>query len=86
MKFIVDAQLPRSLSITICQQGYDSIHTLDLHQQNRTKDSDIIAISTAQQRVVITKDSDFLNSFLLKKEPSKLIIVRTGNITNSLAS
>ena len=32
--------------------------------------------------MVITKDSDFVNSFLLQKLPWKLLLVSTGNISN----
>jgi predicted nuclease of predicted toxin-antitoxin system len=31
---------------------------------------------------VITKDSDFVQSFLLRREPWKLLLVSTGNISN----
>ena len=33
---------------------------------------------------VITKDNDFLESFLLTSKPDKLIVVRTGNIPNPI--
>ncbi len=84
MKFIVDAQLPKSLSEFLNEKGFDSIHTLELLQLNNTSDSAIISIAIEQKRVVITKDKDFLESFLLNSKPEKLIIVRTGNITNQL--
>jgi predicted nuclease of predicted toxin-antitoxin system len=82
VKFIVDAQLPKSLSDFFKEKGYDSIHTLELPERNRTKDSQIIKRSLREKRIIISKDSDFLNSFLLKSEPSKLIMVKTGNIPN----
>ncbi|MCX5981917.1 MAG: hypothetical protein NTY89_08985, partial [Nostocales cyanobacterium LacPavin_0920_SED1_MAG_38_18] len=34
------------------------------------------------QRIVITKDKDFLDSFLIKQEPYKLLLITTGNISN----
>ncbi len=34
------------------------------------------------KRVVISKDIDFLNTFLIRKEPWKLIYLTTGNISN----
>lgn len=82
MKFIVDAQLPKSLSDFLAVKGHNSIHTLEIESGNSSKDSGIIDISKKDNRIVITKDSDFLESFLLKGEPSKLILVRTGNIKN----
>ncbi|NOU43165.1 MAG: hypothetical protein HOO87_06285 [Methyloglobulus sp.] len=39
-------------------------------------------ISEIEQRVVITKDADFVNSFLVSKQPYKLLLVSTGNIAN----
>jgi predicted nuclease of predicted toxin-antitoxin system len=83
VKFIVDAQLPKSLSLLLNHKGYDSIHTLDLPKKNESSDEAIIDISSDQNRVVITKDYDFLESFLVKSIPKKLILVRTGNIPNS---
>ncbi|WP_224996923.1 DUF5615 family PIN-like protein [Cesiribacter sp. SM1] len=82
MKFLVDAQLPRSLADFLNQKGFDAIHTLELPNQNKTKDWQIAKIANNENRIVISKDSDFLDSFLVKSEPSKLIIVKTGNIPN----
>lgn len=84
MKFIVDAQLPRSLSDFLISRGYDSIHTLELPDKNRTVDHKIISISTKENRIVISKDSDFLESFLLKNQPPKLILVKIGNTRNNV--
>ena len=82
MKFIVDAQLPKSLSDFLNQKGLNSIHTLDLPERNKTKDGQIAKLANEEERIVISKDIDFLESFLLKSEPKKLIVVRTGNIPN----
>ena len=39
-------------------------------------------MANEEERIVISKDVDFLESFLVKSELKKLIIVKTGNITN----
>lgn len=83
MKFLVDAQLPLSLARLLQSAGYDTIHTKDLPQQNATSDAEINAISIQQSRIVVTKDRDFFDSFLIRQEPYKLLIVTTGNITNT---
>lgn len=83
MKFLVNAQLPKSLSLLLLEKGYDSIHTLDLPNQSKTNDKSIIAFTELQNRTVVTKDNDFLDSFLIKSQPRKLIMARTGNISNS---
>ncbi|MEY2911159.1 MAG: hypothetical protein RLZZ184_468 [Cyanobacteriota bacterium] len=62
--------------------GYDVVHTKNLPLQNATPDSEINKLSIIEQRIVITKDKDFLDSFLIKKEPYKLLLITTGNISN----
>ena len=84
MKFIVDAQLPKSLSDLLNYRGFDSLHTLELQDKNSTSDKVITEIAIDQKRIVITKDNDFLESFLLNSKPEKLIVVRTGNIPNAV--
>lgn len=83
MKFLVDAQLPVRLARFLQAADYDAIHTKDLPQQNATSDTEINAISIQQNRIVITKDSDFVNSFLTIQQPYKLLLITTGNIQNS---
>ncbi len=82
MKFLVDAQLPVRLARFLESVGYNTIHTKDLPNKNATSDTEINAVSIRDNRIVITKDSDFLNSFLTVKEPYKLLLITTGNINN----
>jgi len=82
MKFLVDAQLPKSLSNLLSEKGFDTIHTINLADKNKTTDRQIIDIAEIEKRIVVTKDYDFLDSFLLGKGPQKLILIRTGNIHN----
>ena len=83
MKFLVDAQLPVRLARFLQANGYDTLHTRDLPQQNATSDTKINEISIEQERVVISKDSDFVDSFMTIQKPSKLLLITTGNIRNS---
>jgi predicted nuclease of predicted toxin-antitoxin system len=83
MNFLVDAQLPRRLARWLATAGHDAIHTLDLPDGNRTTDAEINAVAERDQRVVITKDADFVNSFVLSGKPPKLLLVSTGNIKNA---
>ncbi|MDO8933216.1 MAG: DUF5615 family PIN-like protein, partial [Rhodocyclaceae bacterium] len=66
MKFLVDAQLPRRLCLWLAEAGHDTLHTLDLPGGNRTTDEQIIAIADRDGRVVVTKDDDFVESFLVR--------------------
>jgi predicted nuclease of predicted toxin-antitoxin system len=63
-------------------QGYDTFHTRDLAFKNSTSDGEINVISLREKRVVITKDSDFFDAFMLRREPFKLLLITTGNINN----
>lgn len=83
MKFLVDAQLPLRLAQLLQAASHDALHTKELPQQNATPDSIINSLSIQQERVVITKDSDFVDSFLTIQQPYKLLLVTTGNIKNS---
>ena len=82
MKFLVDAHLPRRLARQLQAAGHDALHTLDLPNGNRTEDTEINNLSVAEQRIVVTKDSDFVDSFLLHHRPWKLLLIATGNISN----
>jgi predicted nuclease of predicted toxin-antitoxin system len=82
VKFLVDAQLPKALSDLLKSAGYDSIHTIELPKANDTQDKEILKICLEENRIIISKDADFLESFLVNKSPEKLILVKTGNIRN----
>lgn len=83
MKFLIDAQLPPSLKQLFIDHGYDCIHTLDLENGNDTSDEIINKLSIQEKRILITKDSDFYQSFIIKKEPYKLIFVKLGNTSKN---
>ena len=82
MKFLVDAQLPRRLARDLADAGHDAIHTLDLPAANRTGDGDIARLAALEERIVVSKDNDFVVSFHLRKMPPKLLLISTGNIAN----
>jgi len=48
---------------------HDAVHTLELEAGNHTTDSYINELSVTEQRIVISKDADFVNSFLLAGAP-----------------
>ncbi len=83
MKFIIDAQLPKSLADWLKLQELDAVHTLELPRQNKISDEEILEIAKLENRVVISKDSDFLQSYILRARPEKLILIATGNIRNA---
>lgn len=82
MKFLVDAQLPRRFASWLNEAGHDALHTLDLPNKNSTPDSELIARAMRDSRIVISKDADFVQSFLVAGEPP-LLLISTGNISNA---
>ncbi|MEG4345565.1 DUF5615 family PIN-like protein [Microcoleus sp. A003_D6] len=80
---MVDAQLPVRLARVLQSAGCDTIHTKDLPRRNATPDSEINLLSIQESRIVITKDRDFFDSFMIKQQPYKLFILTTGNKKNN---
>ena len=75
--------MPKKLSDLLNDKGYDSIHTLNLPDENTTTDRYIRELAYRESSILITKDVDFLRSYLISKRPEKLILIKTGNISNS---
>ncbi len=83
MKFLVDAQLPRRLTRLLKTEKHDAVHTLDLPRRNRTADKQLCDICAREDRILISKDLEFASSFVLKRQPPRLLLISTGNITNN---
>lgn len=82
MKFLVDAQLPRRFANWLKEAGHDALHTLDLPSKNHTPDSELVTRAMQEGRIVISKDADFVQSFIITGEP-RLLLISTGNISNA---
>lgn len=82
MKFFLDAQLPFLLKSKFLEAGFDTLHTQDLPKGNQSSDGAILLFCRKENRIIVTKDSDFLQSKILKGTPKKLLLVSTGNCTN----
>lgn len=80
MRFLVDAHLPIGLCLLLQSNGHEAIHTSELTAKNRTTDQTINDMSMRRKLIVVSKDTDFYYSHLLRQRPHKLLLVRTGNI------
>jgi predicted nuclease of predicted toxin-antitoxin system len=58
MKFLVDENLPPQLATWLCDLGHDALHVRDLRLKSGS-DSDIVEAAKPEDRIVVTKDSDF---------------------------
>lgn len=78
MKFLVDNQLPAALAEYLCKQGHDCQHVLDIGLDTAT-DIDICRHAEREDRVIISKDEDFLYLASRPGATTKFLWVRLGN-------
>jgi predicted nuclease of predicted toxin-antitoxin system len=83
LKFIIDTQLPPKLAKYLRDKGFPTVHTTYFPNGHLLDDSAIIEIAIRDNRIIITKDSDFLDNFLLNGVPPKVLMLQFGNISNS---
>ena len=78
MKFLIDNQLPKALAEHLRVRGHDCEHVLEAGLAD-SSDISICRYAEAQERILISKDEDFL--FLSNQPMSKikLVWVRLGN-------
>ncbi|MGI5187902.1 DUF5615 family PIN-like protein [Promicromonospora sp. CA-289599] len=58
-RFIVDAQLPKSLAVRLTELGYDAIHVKELPAGGDTSDSEITKVADLDRRIVVTRTRTF---------------------------
>ncbi|WP_188440407.1 DUF5615 family PIN-like protein [Belliella aquatica] len=67
MIFLLDANIPPSLAEDI--SGHEVIHVSTFPKGTSTSDREIIDFSHQNNCILISKDSDFCDSFLISKKP-----------------
>ncbi|HET9281786.1 MAG TPA: DUF5615 family PIN-like protein [Candidatus Angelobacter sp.] len=82
MKFLVDNQLPMALAQYLRTRGFDCQHVLEIGLAEAS-DADICRYATGDERVIISKDQDFLYLTNRPETKIKLIWVRLGNCRTS---
>ena len=81
MNFLVDAQLPPALAHWIVSQGHQATHVFDIGLQS-ADDPAIWERARIENTVIISKDEDFVDHWLLSAEPVPLVWIRKGNCSN----
>jgi predicted nuclease of predicted toxin-antitoxin system len=82
MRFLCDVHISYKLTKHLISLGFDSIHVNEILDKSETKDSDICKFADQNNYVIISKDSDFRDSFFVKRTPKRLIKINLGNIPN----
>jgi len=83
MKFLCNVHIPLKLVTYLNSFGFEAIHVNMILNKWFTSDNDINKFADENDFIVITKDSDFRNSFYIQKSPKKLIKINLGNISNT---
>jgi len=81
MRFLCDAHISYKIVNHLISLGFDAMHVNEMHNKWFTKDREICAYADANDLIIITKDSDFRNSFFINNSPNKLIKINLGNIS-----
>ena len=81
MKLLVDNQLPLALAIHLRGWGLDCVHVLEIGL-NTADDAVIWDHAVAEDRVVVSKDEDFLLLATRPGDRGRLVWVRLGNCRN----
>ena len=82
MKFLVDGQLSKKLSLWLKTEfGYDVFHINDFNLQF-AEDKKVFEKAKQLDAVIITKDRDFLELQMKLGAPPKIIWVTSGNTSN----
>jgi len=82
MKFLVDAQLPLTLAKWLRGRDCDALHVLECDRA-QTKDRDLWTFAEQEERIVISKDEDFLILACRPGDTGRLLWIRLGNCRTS---
>jgi predicted nuclease of predicted toxin-antitoxin system len=81
MKLLIDNQLPAALAAHLRGKGHDAVHVLDVALDDGS-DTEVWTRCTAEGRVLVSKDEDFLILSARPGDQGRLIWVRLGNCRN----
>lgn len=81
MNFLIDAQLPPALARWIVSQGHPATHVFEVGLQ-AADDGPIWEFARKENAVIVSKDEDFVDRWLLSDRPVSLVWIRKGNCSN----
>jgi predicted nuclease of predicted toxin-antitoxin system len=81
LNFLVDAQLPPALALWIAERGHTAQHVLEVNLATVT-DSALWEHARKNGSVIVSKDEDFVDRWIMSAEPVPLIWIRKGNCSN----
>ncbi|MEK6477466.1 DUF5615 family PIN-like protein [Catalinimonas sp. 4WD22] len=87
MKFLCDVHISYKIVKYLRALEFEAIHVNEILDKWHTKadaaDGDICTYADKNDSIVLTKDADFRNSFLISNTLKKLVKVNLGNLSTS---
>lgn len=83
MKFLVDNQLPTSLAKFLLKHGHDCQHVLEVGLATAS-DVEICRHADSEERIIISKDEDFLYLASRPGAITRFLWVRLGNCRTAI--
>lgn len=84
MRFLCDVHIPYKLVNFLRTLEFEAIHVNEILDKWYSKDKDICTYADENDLIVVTKDTDFRNSFLIANMLKKLVRVKLGNLSTSI--
>jgi predicted nuclease of predicted toxin-antitoxin system len=81
LNLLVDSQLPPALARWISAQGHHAIHVAELGLE-ADDDSVIWQHARKEKTIIVSKDEDFADRWLLNDDGIALVWIRKGNCSN----
>ncbi len=82
MEFLCDVHISFNTVNHLNSLGFKAVHGNNILNKWFTSDNEICEFADENNLIVVTKDSDFRDSFCIKKSPKKLIKINLGNCSN----
>lgn len=82
MTILCDVHISYKICKFLDDKNINTIHVNQILNKSKTKDSEICRYADRYDYIVLTKDIDFKNNFLINKTPKKLIKINLVNISN----
>jgi predicted nuclease of predicted toxin-antitoxin system len=79
MRFLIDAQLPPSLAMTLREHGLEAAHVYELLPSD-ARDQAIWSLALKEGYVLVTKDEDFAEWSRLRQPTPAVLWLRLGNL------
>jgi predicted nuclease of predicted toxin-antitoxin system len=88
MKFIIDENLPPILCSLFRAANLEAYHVNEMkaRQKQRVADDQLRRLAIQKNYVIVTKDDDFVKSFVSRKVPEKVVFIYGINEKESLLS